>query len=325
VKHSFHGVKKIMNVPQKILVLDNVLENDQVLSDALKGNGYEVITTDKNKDFDEILESHNPDLILLNTMMSAKVKTILEQKLALQKELQKSQKMASITALTGGIAHNINNLMGAIVGYSDLLRNNISDNKKSIDFAERILEASQRVTELTTDLLTYSRSIRNTPTSVKTKSLIDDMLFLYGDNGEKKVNIELKIPEDIPEVYVDIEQICRALGIIFVKAKEATPEKSKVTITADIDKIPLRSRRSEPEFEEYVVISIEDTGNGIDEDTARKLSDSFFTINHAVESELELSAASSIIRKNKGFIHIDTKPNIGSKFHIYLPKIALAE
>jgi len=311
-----------MNAPQKILVLDNVLENDQVLSDAIKGNGYEVITTDKNKDFDEILESHNPDLILLDIMMSEKVKTILEQKLALQKELQKSQKMASITALTGGIAHDINNLMGAIVGYSDLLRNNINDNKKSIDFAERILEASQRATELTSDLLTYSRSIRNAPTSVKTKNLIDDMLFLYGDNGTKKVNIDLQIPEDIPEVYADIEQICRALGIIFVKAKEATPEKSKVTITASIGMVPLnlRSRGSESEFEEYVVISIADTGNGIDEDTAKKLSDSFFTINHAVESELELSAASSIVRKNKGFIHVDTKPNIGSKFHVYLPK-----
>lgn len=311
-----------MNAPQKILVLDNVLENDQVLSNALKGNGYEVITTDKNKVFDEILESHNPDLILLNTMMSEKVKTILEQKLALQKELQKSQKMASITALTGGIAHDINNLMGAIVGYSDLLRNNINDNRKSIDFAERILEASQRVSVLTSDLLTYSRSIRNAPTSVKTKNLIDDMLFLYGDNGTEKVNINLQIPEDIPEVYVDIEQICRALGIIFVKAKEATPEKSKVTITAGIGKIPLnlRSRGSKSEFEEYVVISIADTGNGIDEDTAKKLSDSFFTINHAVESELELSAASSIVRKNEGFIHIDTKPNIGSTFHVYLPK-----
>jgi signal transduction histidine kinase len=311
-----------MNVHQKILVLDDVLENDQILSNALKGNGYEVITTDKNKDFDEILESHNPDLILLDTMMSEKVKTILEQKLALQKELQKSQKMASITALTGGIAHNINNLMGAIVGYSDLLRNNIDDNKKSMDFAERILEASERVTALTSDLLTYSRSIRNAPTNVKTKNLINDMLFLYGDDGTKKVNVDIQIPEDIPEICVDIEQICRALGIIFVKAKEATPEKSKVTITAGIGKVPLnpRLKRSELGFEEYVIISIADTGNGIDEDSAKKLSDSFFTINHAVESELELSAASSIIRKNKGFIHVDTKPNIGSTFNVYLPK-----
>ena len=307
-----------MNTPPKILVL----ENDQVLSDALKVNGYEVITTDNNIDFDEILESHSPDLILLNTMMSEKVKAMLEQKLALQKELQKSQKMTSITALTGGIAHNINNLMGAIVGYSDLLRININDNKKSKDFAERILEASQRVTVLTGDLLTYSRSIRNAPTNVNVKNLIDNMIFLYGNNGAKKVNIDLQVPEDIPEIYVDIEQICRALGIIFVKAKEATPEESKVTITVSIGKIPLNlsSRGTESECQEYVVISIADTGNGIDEDTAKKLSDSFFMLNHAVESELELSAASNIVRKNEGFIHIDTNPNIGSTFHIYLPK-----
>ncbi|MDQ1316403.1 MAG: hypothetical protein QG588_50 [Candidatus Poribacteria bacterium] len=307
-----------MNTPQRILVL----ENDQVLSDALKGNGYEVITADNNKDFDEILELHNPDLILLDTTMSERVKVMLEQKLALQKELQKSQKMASITALTGGIAHNINNLMGAIVGYSDLLRININDNKKSTDFAERILEASQRVTVLTGDLLTYSRSIRNAPTNVNVKNLIDNMIFLYGNNGTKKVNIDLQIPEDIPEIYADIEQICRALGIIFVKAKEATPEKSKVTITVSIGRVPLdlHSRGSESEFEEYVIIAIADTGNGIDEDTAKKLSDSFFMLNHTVESELELSAASNIVRKNEGFIHIDTKPNIGSTFHVYLPK-----
>lgn len=366
-----------MNTPPKILVLENV----QILSEVLKGNGYEVITTDNNQNVREILELFNPDLIFLDTMMSGvdgyevynnikhnghsntpiifvtseeeaieaisgndgvdcitkpfrsseiltrvrthlKVKAIIEQKLALQKELQMSQKMVSITTLAGGIAHNINNLMGAIVGYSDLLRNNLNDNKKSIDFAERILEASQRVTELTRDLLTYSKSVRNAPTIVNVKKLIENIIFLYGDNGTKNINIKLRIPEDIPEIYVDREQICRALASIFIKAKEATPEDNTVTISANKDRIPInfQFKGNEPEFEEYIVISITDNGNGIDEDTAEKLSDSFFTINHAIESELELSAASNIIRKNRGFIHVDTKPGIGTTFHVYLPK-----
>jgi signal transduction histidine kinase len=370
-----------MNNLPKILVLDNVQENIQSLSEVLNGNGYEVFTSDNDQNFSEILESYKPDLILLDIMMSGfddyevynklkqngnsntpvilvipeekvnevvsrnngvdyitkpfrsaeiltrinthlKVKVILEQKNALQKELQTLQRMTSITALAGGIAHNINNLMGAIVGYSDLLRSNLNDNPKSLDYTERILEASQRVTELTRNLLTYSRSVRNAPTRVKVKNLLEDIILLYGSNGAKRLSIDLHVPLDIPEIYVDRDQVCKALASIYINAEKSAPKDSIITIIASIGKVPLtlRPRRTEAESEEYVVLSITDMGSGIDEEIAQKLSDSFFSMDHVIESELELSAASGIVLKNKGFIHVQTKPDIGSTFHVYLPK-----
>lgn len=250
-----------------------------------------------------------------------KIKSMYEQNLLYQKELLMSQKMASITTLAGGIAHNINNLMGAVVGYTDMLRISLNGHDKARDYTEKILEASQRVTELTHNLLTYSRAIRSEPINVNVKDLLQNMVMLYG-NSSQNANLDINIPDSISEVYVDRTQVSRALANIFINAKEVTPKDSTVSISVNTDSIPrnVRSDTSNIQKDDYVVISISDKGPGMDELTANRIFEPFFTTKQTVGSGLGLSAASGIIQKNNGFIHLDTKLGKGSTFHIYLPK-----
>jgi len=121
---------------------------------------------------------------------------------------------------------------------------------------------------------------------------------------------------------VDRDQVFRALANIFVNAQEVTSEGSTISILANSNEIPVnaRSEASNTKTDEYVVISISDSGPGMDESIANKVFEPFFTTKQTVGSGLGLSAASGIIQKNNGFIHLDTKIGKGSTFHVYLPK-----
>ncbi len=373
-----------MNNPPRILVVDDIPLNVQPLSQLLRENGYEAQVISKGNEIYGVLESHKPDIILLDVMMPdangyaicrnlkqdkstseipiifltamtetddiiegleaggvdyitkpfrsvevlarirthLKMKEMHEKSLIYQRELLMTQKMSSVTTLAGGIAHNINNLMGAVVGYTDMLRLSLNGQDKARNYTERILEASQRVTELTQNLLTYSRSIRNEPTNVNVKDILGDLILLYGNGKNKNININTNIPDDMSKIYVDRDQVFRALANIFINAQEVTSEGSIISLSANSNEIPVntRSETSNTKTDEYVVISISDNGPGMDESTANKVFEPFFTTKQTVGSGLGLSAASGIIQKNNGFIHLDTKIGKGSTFHVYLPK-----
>jgi signal transduction histidine kinase len=338
---NYREIYKIVEseIPDLILLDDAISDiNDHEIYYEIKQNKLiseiPVIFATSKSEFSEIaekLESDNIDYItkpykpleaIARIRTHLKMKAMYEQNLFYQKELLASQKLVNITTLAGGIAHNINNLMGAVVGYSDMLRLSLKQQEKSRDYANKILEASQRVTELTHNLLTYSRSIRSEPSNTKINDLLENMLLLYGNGDKKNINLKLNIPDDIPDVYVDSNQICRALANIYLNAINVTPEGETVTISVSVSNIPknIHLNGSENKADMYVVISVSDSGLGLDEESANQIFEPFFTRKQTAVLHLGLSAASGIIQKNNGFIHIDTKSEKGTTFNIYLPK-----
>ena len=272
-------------------------------------------------DHDYITKPFRSDEILSRIRTHLKIKAMIEQKLTFQDELQSSQKMADITTMTGVIAHDINNLMSAIMGYSDLLKYSIKE-VKSMDYADRILEASQKVAELSNNLLTYSRSMRSDTTYVDVDDLLRKLLTLYGESNSKKINYNLQIQEDIPKIFVDKDQICRAIAGMFLNVKESTSENGNIDIKANAGNFPInpRLRRIETQPTKCVIITISDSDAYLDELTAKKINDLFDVVMYDSKSEMSLSAAINIIKKNKGFFHVDTKPGIETRFSIYLPQ-----
>ncbi len=271
-----------------------------------------------NKDF--IVRPFKFNEILLRIQTHLKIKEMVEQKIALQNMLQLSQKTMSIATLAGSIAHDINNLVGAIMGYSDLLKITLSE-KKSMDYTDRIIEASQKVTELTNNLLSYSRSVRGNPTEVDIKELIEEVLKLHGESDFKNLNYNVQIPNDIQNVYVDKNQIFWAISGIFLNVKELTPENGTISILTQIGKAPQKPKfkRLDSQTTEYVIITISNSQKCIDETAVQKINEIFEMNNFDYNYELTLSAAINIIRKNKGLFYVDTDSE--TKFSIYLPKI----
>ncbi|MGB9595724.1 MAG: histidine kinase dimerization/phospho-acceptor domain-containing protein [Candidatus Poribacteria bacterium] len=274
---------------------------------------------DINKDF--VIKPFKFNEILLRIQTHLKIKEMAEQKIALQNELQLTQKTISIATLAGAIAHDINNLVGAIMGYSDLLKISLNE-KKSMDYADRIIEASQKVSELTNNLLSYSRSVRSNPTEVDVKELLEKILIFHSENNFKRLNYSLQIPDYIPKVYIDKNQLFWAISGIFLNVKELTPEDETIYISAQIGEAPQKAKfKRLGSHIEYVIITIASPESYIDEATAQKVNDMFDMNPIDYNYELTLSAAISIIKKNKGFFWIDATSGTETKFLIYLPKI----
>jgi signal transduction histidine kinase len=275
---------------------------------------------------DYIIKPFRSDEILSRIRTHLKIKAMIEQKLTFQDELQSSQKMANITTMTGVIAHDINNLVSAIMGYSDLLKFSIKE-VRSMDYTDRILEASQKVAELSNSLLTYSRSMRSDPAYVDVDDLLRKLLTLYGESNSKKINYNLQIQDDIPKIFVDKDQICRAITGIFLNVKESTSENGNIDIEANVGNFPIntRFRRIETlsgqnkQQTKCVIITISDSDVYLDEFIAKKINDLFDVVMYDSKSEMSLSAAINIIKKNNGFFRVDTKPGIETRFSIYLP------
>lgn len=247
-----------------------------------------------------------------------------EENIEYHKELLQLQKMASISLLAGDIAHNINNLMGTVIGYADMLHDNLAtagNNERASRYTEKILEASQRVADLTQNLLIYARAGRSDFSKVDLKELLERVVRLYGNKNLDKVYIDLQISQDIPEIQGDRNQIFQALSHIFTNAQEAILDDGTIIVTAKTGELPSDNYFGdiEPGAENYVIISISDTGAGMNKETIENIFDPFSTEKQTLGARLGLSAAYSIIQRHKGAISVDTKLGEGSTFHIYLP------
>lgn len=267
---------------------------------------------------DYIAKPFMPAEVKARVRTHLKLKAMHEENLEYHRELLRSQKMASITTLAGGIAHNINNLMGAIIGYADMLQSIPNLDEKASRYISKILEASQSVADLTSDLLIYARAGYNaTMSSVNVREMLEKMIGLY--KAPKSPHVDVYVPDHIPPIKVDQEQMLQALSNVFMNAQEASPDGSTITITVSTGKLPSDHHSEDQDSETYVIISISDAGPGMDEETAQKVFEPFFTTKQTVGAGLGLSAAYGIVQKHDGVIIIDTERNAGSTFHVYLP------
>jgi len=270
---------------------------------------------------DYVTKPFHPVEVIARVRTHLELKAMYEENLEYHRELLRSQKMASITTLAGGVAHNINNLMGAVMGYADMLHDRLQHDEKSQIYTDKILKASQRIAELTKNLLMYGRASRSTISTVNLRELLGKMVQLYSRTRPNGPSIDLQIPPEVPELQADRDQILQALSNIFVNAQEATPPGGTVTISVRVGQLPddLHRELSGSAMDSYAIISISDTGVGMNQETIKKIFEPFFTAKQTVGVGLGLSAVHGIIQKHKGAISVDTRVGEGSTFHVYLP------
>jgi|TARA_Y100000310_G_C20688689_1_gene820760 PAS domain S-box-containing protein len=228
-------------------------------------------------------------------------------------ELQKMAKLESIGVLAGGIAHDLNNLLTAIMGNLSLARLDLdpTEKDKRLDEAER---ASMRVQDLTQQLLTFSKGGLPVINTVHIEPLLRDAacFSLRGSN----VGCEFAISDDIWAVEVDEGQINQVINNLVINAKQAMPEGGSVKMTAvnvelgTASKLPLQGGP-------YVHISVEDQGTGIAKKNLQRIFDPFFSTK-ATGTGLGLATSYSIIQKHHGHIRVRSNP-LGTRFDVFLP------
>jgi signal transduction histidine kinase len=236
----------------------------------------------------------------------------------LQADLWRAQRLDSVGRLAGGVAHDFNNLLTAIRGYAQLLMAHVGPGSDEHRHAEEIDRAADRAAALTAQLLAFGRRqvLQARPTELnRLVESLDTMLSgLAGDD----VELAFDLDPGVHAVRVDPAQIEQLLVNLVANAADATPAGGRVVIrTANADIVDLDDL---PEGR-YAVLSVEDSGSGIDESALEHLFEPFFTTKDVGRGVgLGLATAYGIAKQSGGTIDVATTPGLGSVFTVYLPE-----
>ncbi|MFA6223665.1 MAG: PAS domain S-box protein [Desulfomonilaceae bacterium] len=246
------------------------------------------------------------------------------KQLALQEQLFQAQKMETIGILAGGISHDFNNLLQPIMGYTELLMMGKKQGDPELDGLQKIYEAGKRGADLIKGLMIFSRRIQPEFGPVDLNHEIDQVRQLLSQTIPKTIRIDLRLSDDLNTVQADPSQIVQVLMNLGVNARDAMPDGGELTIeTANIqlDKEYCNSHL-EAKPGSYVLLTVSDTGKGMDEETLSHIFEPFFTTKEKGKGTgLGLATVYGIVKKHDGHIICYSEPGTGTTFTIYFPSI----
>jgi two-component system cell cycle sensor histidine kinase/response regulator CckA len=243
-----------------------------------------------------------------------------EERRRLQTQLQQAQKMEAIGTLAGGIAHDFNNLLMAIQGNVSLL---LCDTDHTSPLYQRLTNIEKQVTsgaKLSSQLLGYARKGKYELKPFDLNQLIKETAETFG-RTKKEVKIGLNLASDLLAVEADPNQIEQVLLNLFVNAWQAMPDGGELRISsANVTEKAMLNRRFRPRPGRYAMLSISDTGMGMDQETMARIFEPFFTTKGMGRGTgLGLASAYGIVKSHGGYIDVDSKKGAGSTFLLYFP------
>ena len=239
----------------------------------------------------------------------------------LELRLAQGQKMQAIGQLAGGVAHDFNNLLTIINGYCDLLLADQPPDSSQREGLELIRQAGERASNLTQQLLAFSRKQVTAKKPVQLNQVVAEVLQLSRRLiGEDITLIEL-LRDTAGQVLGDPAQIHQMLMNLVINARDAMPGGGRLTVTTGGTRVgPDLARQLDVPPGEYILLTVTDTGSGMDDHVLQHLFEPFFTTKPAGKGTgLGLSTAYGIVRHSRGAIGVDSFPGRGTTFRVYLP------
>jgi PAS domain S-box-containing protein len=244
------------------------------------------------------------------------------ESLALQDQLTQAQKMDAIGRLAGGVAHDFNNLLTAIVGHAELLQDQLpKGSEASLDLGE-IEKAAERAAGLTQQLLAFSRRQVLQPQTLDLDAVIDGMRRMLQRLIGEDVKLSFR-PGGASWVRADPSQMEQVILNLVVNARDAMPTGGHITVETTakaIDDIAAHRIGAAPGA--YVVLTVRDTGHGMDEATQARVFEPFFTTRKE-GTGLGLSTVYGVVRQSGGWIGVESTPGAGTLFTIHLPRVEM--
>ena len=270
--------------------------------------------------------SLSPTRVGEDLMIMAVVRDVTERKV-LERQFHAAQRMDAVGQLAGGIAHDFNNILTVISGYSSLLQDQLPAGSPMQTSLRAQSKASERGAALTRQLLAFGRKQRFDPKVLKLNDAISELhMVLRRTLGE---DIDL-ITHLASKGYVEADpaQLEQVIVNLAVNARHAMPQGGKLEIrTSDVELDEARaSELQEVAPGRYSLLTVSDSGTGMDPDTVLRIFEPFFTTKERGEGTgLGLSAVYGIVKQSKGAISVESKPGVGSVFDIFLPQVPSAD
>ncbi|WP_319409316.1 PAS domain S-box protein [uncultured Desulfosarcina sp.] len=237
-----------------------------------------------------------------------------------ERQLIQSQKMEAVGTLAGGIAHDFNNMLAGIQGNVEIIRHQLSPqspHQKRLSIISQIL---QRGAKLSGQLLGYARGGQTELCEINLNRLVEDTLEMFGQ-AHHQITIETRLSPDTPSVSGDRTQIEQVLLNLIINAVHAMPTGGQLAIETHVTVLSAKEKR---EYEiipgRYAMLSVRDTGHGMDQETQKQIFEPFFTTKAQGQGTgLGLASTYGIVKNHKGYIEVFSEPGLGSQFNVLLP------
>ncbi len=250
------------------------------------------------------------------------VKRDITEHLEMSRQLYQAQKMEAIGTLASGVSHDFNNVLQVVLGYTELI---LGDEKFLARYrgdVHKVHEAARRGADLVQRLLTFSRKTEINPSPLNLNRRISELLKMLERTLPKMVEIRLALDDDLATIHADPTQIDQVLMNLAVNARDAMPHGGKLTF--ETSNVVLDKEYARMHVEaipgHYVLLTISDTGSGIDKDALEHIFEPFYTTKRVGEGTgLGLAMVHGIVKQHRGHITCYSKLGHGTTFSIYFP------
>jgi two-component system, cell cycle sensor histidine kinase and response regulator CckA len=273
---------------------------------------------------------------ILNTLIFARIIKIAGQdfmitifanitdRKQLQDRLQNARKMEAIATLAGGVAHEFNNALAAIMGNLELFQLDLPDDRNIIKYYKPMMDSTRRMCNLTSQLLAYARGGKYQPKRISLNDLVKDALPVIRSTIDHSISVETEFSRDIYHVNTDFTQMQMLLSAVVANAVEAIEEEGNIVIITRNEKVDEDFARQHPDLKpgRYTCLIIKDNGKGMDPETSVRMFEPFFTTKLQGRG-LGMAAVYGIVKNHDGWIWVDSKLGKGTTIHIYLPAMGV--
>jgi PAS domain S-box-containing protein len=247
-----------------------------------------------------------------------------EEKEKLEGPLNQAQKMESVGRLAGGVAHDFNNMLGVILGHTELALLRTDDKNKLCSDLKEIQKAAKRSADITKQLLAFARKDIISPKKLDLNDIVESMLNMLRRLIGEDIDLVWQPATHLWPVKMDPTQIDQILANLCVNARDAIDGVGKLTIETGRKTFDEEYCKEHAGFipGDFVLLAVSDNGCGMDKDTLKNLFEPFFTTKEVGKGTgLGLATIYGIVKQNNGFINVYSEPGQGSTFKIYLPRL----
>ncbi len=270
-----------------------------------------------------VYEGKNGALVFVRDISTRKRHAQEREKL--QAQLIQAQKMESVGRLAGGVAHDYNNMLSVIIGFTELALDKVMPDEPLREDLMEVLNAARRSTDITRQLLAFARRQTIDPEVIDLNETVEGMLKMLSRLIGEDIDLSWQPGSGRMPVFMDPSQLDQLLANLCVNARDAIGGVGKLTIETGHVRFDAEYCSDHAGFipGEFILLAVSDDGCGMDSETLGKIFEPFFTTKGVGEGTgLGLSTVFGIVKQNNGFINVYSEPEKGTTFKIYLPPYA---
>jgi PAS domain S-box-containing protein len=246
----------------------------------------------------------------------------ISERLNLEAQLRQAQKMEAIGQLAAGVAHDFNNLLTIIQGHASLQLTLPGHDEDAVDSLQQIALAAERAADLTRQLLAFSRRQVMRPRVLSLNALIRDLTSMLRRLIGEQLELSCELAEGVPPIWADQTGLEQVLMNLTLNARDAMPKGGRITIKTSAAHLTAADTEKNPEARtgEFTMLTVSDTGTGMDAATRSRIFEPFFTTKEAHKGTgMGLATVYGITKQHDGWIEVSTEIGRGSQFRVFFP------